>query len=178
MNDQDSNCCYATLGGSRMCRFALARRGQNSQPCTRCHTMARRDVSGTVHVGVRPAAAGDTYDDRLAPAVLGRDVLADVAGLRRIRGVDSFDPSRRFLLQPPHEQTPPGFEDAPAVTRVLCHVPTRIYDGSTYANPSCPGRRRSRDGPRPHTGQGLHRSPQPSPCADRSPWPPAQRSGP
>jgi hypothetical protein len=64
-------------------RFTLHRPSQNSAGSTCCHAMACRDVSGRVHVGVRPVPASHTYEPRLALATARCDVFAGVTGLRR-----------------------------------------------------------------------------------------------
>jgi hypothetical protein len=106
-----------------MLRFTLHRPSQNSAVSTCCHAMSCRDVSGRVHVGVRPVPASHTYEGRLALATLRCDVLAGMAGLRRVRSFHFFDPAGSLLLQSGHEQTPPGFEDAPVEAGLLCDVP-------------------------------------------------------
>jgi hypothetical protein len=113
-----------------MLRFTLHRPSQNSAVSTCCHGMPCRDVSGRVHVGVRPVPASHTYEGRLALATLRCDVLAGVTGLRRVRSFHFFDPAGSLLLQPAREQTPPGFEDAPVEPGLLCDVPARILHGS------------------------------------------------
>src|ERR1035437_5035446 len=113
-----------------MLRFTLHRPSQNSAVSTCCHGMACRDVSGRVHVGVRPVPASHTYEGRLALATLRCDVLAGVTGLRRVRSFHFFDPAGSLLLQPAREQTPPGFKDAPVEPGLLCDVPARILHGS------------------------------------------------
>src|SRR5674476_596743 len=113
-----------------MLRFTLHRPSQNSAVSTCCHGMPCRDVSGRVHVGVRPVPASHTYEGRLALATLRCDVLAGITGLRRVRSFHFFDPAGSLLLQPAREQTPPGFEDAPVEPGLLCEVPARILHGS------------------------------------------------
>jgi hypothetical protein len=68
-----------------MLRFTLHRPSQNSAVSTCCHAMACRDVSGRVHIGVRPVPASHTYEPRLGLATARCDVLAGVTGLRRER---------------------------------------------------------------------------------------------
>jgi hypothetical protein len=82
-----------------MLRFTLHRPSQDSAVSTCWRAMSRRDVSGRVHVGVRPVPAGHAHEGRLALATLGSDVLAGVTGLRRVRSFHFFDPTGRFLLQ-------------------------------------------------------------------------------
>src|SRR5664280_1986679 len=117
------------LGRPCMLRFTLHGPSQNSAVSTCCHGMSCRDVSGRVHVGVRPVPAGHAYEGRLALATLGSDVLAGVTGLRRIRSFYFFDPTGRLLLQAAREQTPTGFEDAPVEPGLLCDVSARILHG-------------------------------------------------
>src|SRR5664280_927304 len=113
-----------------MLRFTLHRPSQNSAVSTCWHGMSCRDVSGRVHVGVRPVPARNAHEGRLALATLGSDVLAGVTGLRRVRSFYFLDPTGRFLLQAAREQTPTGFEDAPVEAGLLCDVPARILHGS------------------------------------------------
>src|ERR1035437_6847563 len=113
-----------------MLRFTLHRPSQNSAVSTCCHGMACRDVSGRVHVGVRPVPASHTYEGRLALATLRCDVPAGMTGLRRAGSFHFLDPAGSLLLQPAREQTPPGFEDAPVEAGLLCDVPARILHGS------------------------------------------------
>src|SRR5450759_2920507 len=113
-----------------MLRFTLHRPSQNSAVSTCCHGMSCRDISCRVHVGVPLMPASHTHEDRLALASLRCDVLAGVTGLRRVRSFDLLDPTGSLLLQPGHEQTPPGFEDAPIEARLLGDVPARLLHGS------------------------------------------------
>ncbi len=113
-----------------MLRFTLHRPSQNSAVSTCCHGMSCRDVSGRVHVGVRPVPASHAHEGRLALATLRCDVPAGVTGLRRVRSFHFLDPAGSLLLQPAREQTPPGFEDAPVEPGLLCDVPARILHGS------------------------------------------------
>src|SRR5674476_325806 len=113
-----------------MLRFTLHRPSQNSAVSTCCHGMSCRDVSGRVHVGVRPVPAGHAYEGRLALATVRSDVLAGVTGLRRVRSFYFLDPTGRFLLQAAREQTPTGFEDAPVEAGLRSDVPARILHGS------------------------------------------------
>jgi hypothetical protein len=113
-----------------MLRFTLHRPSQNSAVSTRCHDMPCRDICGRVHVGVRPVPASHANESRLALATLRCDVLAGVTGLRRVPSFDLLDPAGRFLLQPGHEQTPTGFEDAPVQASLLGDVPARLRHGS------------------------------------------------
>ena len=113
-----------------MLRFTLHRPSQKSAVSTCLHDMSCRDVSGRVHVGVPLMPASHAHEDRLALATLRCDVLAGVTGLRRIRSFDLLDPTGSLLLQPGHEQTPTGFEDAAIAARLLGDVPARRLDGS------------------------------------------------
>src|SRR5664280_3485746 len=112
-----------------MLRFTLHRPSQNSAVSTCWHGMSCRDVSGRVHVGVRPVPAGHAHEGRLALATLGSDVLAGVTGLRRVRSFYFLDPTGRLLLQPAREQTPTGFEDAPVEPGLLSDVSARVRHG-------------------------------------------------
>jgi hypothetical protein len=113
-----------------MLRFTLHRPSQNSAVCACCQAMSCCDVSGRVHIGVRVVPAGHAHEGRLALATVRCDVLAGVTGLRRVRSFDFLDPAGRFLLQPGHEQTPTGFEDAPAQPGLGCDVSAWFRHGS------------------------------------------------
>ena len=113
-----------------MLRFTLHRPSQSSAVSTCCHGRPCRDVPGRVHVGVRPVPASHTYEGRLALATLRCDVLAGITGLRRVRSFHFFDPPGCLLLQPGHEQTPTGLEDAPVESGLGCDVPARLFHGS------------------------------------------------
>jgi hypothetical protein len=113
-----------------MLRFTLHRPSQNSAVSTCCHGMSCGDISGRVHIGVRPVPARNAYESRLALTTLGSDVLAGITGLRRVRRVDFLDSSGCFLFQPAREQAPPRVEDAPVEPGLLCDVPIRLLDGS------------------------------------------------
>src|SRR5450631_558973 len=78
--------------------------------------MACRDVFGRVHVGVAPVPASHAYEPRLA--------------LATARSLHFLDPPGCFLLQPGHQQTPTGFEDAPVEAGLLCDVAARVFHGS------------------------------------------------
>ena len=74
-------------------------------PC--CHRPSGGDVACGVDVGVaRPRIAGDALENRLALAVLRRDVPAARASLRRIRCRDEFQPLSDFMLQSGDQQSP------------------------------------------------------------------------
>jgi hypothetical protein len=112
-----------------MLRFTLHGPSQNSQVSTCCHGMPCRDVPGRVHVGVAPVPASHAHEPRLALATLCSDVLAGVTGLPRIRSFHLLDPPGCFLLQPGHQQSPTGLEDAPVEPSLLCDVPARVLHG-------------------------------------------------
>jgi hypothetical protein len=112
-----------------MLRFTLHRPSQDSAVSTCCHDMSCRDVSGRVHVGVRAVPAGHAHEGRLALATHRSDVLAGVTGLRRVRSFHFLDPTGRLLLQPVHEQTPTGCQDAPVEAGLGCDVPARVRHG-------------------------------------------------
>src|ERR1035437_6946438 len=112
-----------------MLRFTLHGPSQNSAVSTCCHGMSCRDISGRVHVGVRPVPTNHAHEGRLALATLRSDVLAGVTGLRRVRSFHFLDPPGCFLLQPGHEQTPTGLEDAPVEPGLLCNLPARLLHG-------------------------------------------------
>src|ERR1017187_8687986 len=115
-----------------MLRFTLHRPSQNSAVSTCCHAMSCRDISGRVHVGVAPVPASHAYEPRLALATARSDVLAGVTGLRRVRSLHFLDPPGCLLLQPGHQQTPTGFEDAPVEAGFLCDVAAWVLHGPPH----------------------------------------------
>src|SRR5882757_9430399 len=97
-----------TYLGSRSAelRFTV-RRPPNGEVSLRWYRPSGGNVAGCVDVGVaRPRFAGDAGEDRLALAVFGCDVPAGGASLRRVRGRDSFESSRGFLVEPGHQLAP------------------------------------------------------------------------
>jgi hypothetical protein len=112
-----------------MVRFTLHRPSQNSAVSMCCHAMACRDVSGPVHVGVRPVPTSHAHEPRLALATVRSEVLAGVTGRRRVRSFDLLHPSGCLLLQPGREQTPTGLQDAPVEAGLGCDVPARVLHG-------------------------------------------------
>ena len=105
------------------------------------------DVAGSVHVGVaRPRFAGDARKDRLALAVLGRDVPACGASLRRVRSRDPFESARGLVVESGNQHAPPlttdftvqapflGDPNAGSVTRAPCGAGHRPHIEVFHAN--------------------------------------------
>jgi hypothetical protein len=113
-----------------MLRFTLHGPSQNSAVSTCCHDMACRDVSGRVHVGVRPVPTSHAHEPRLALATVRCEVLAGVTGRRRVRSFDFLDPAGCFVFQPGREQTPTRLQDAPVESGLGGDVPARFRYGS------------------------------------------------
>ena len=100
-------------------RFTV-RRPANAEVSPCCHRPSGGDVACSVHVGVaRPGRAGFALENRLALAVLGRDVPAHRASLRRVRGRDLLDPTGGLVPQTRGEQTPTTPVDSPVQTALL-----------------------------------------------------------
>jgi len=101
---------------------------------------------------------------RVALATVRCDVLADVTGRRRVRSFDLLDPAGCLLLQPGHQQTPTGLEDAPVETGLGCDV---LYQSLRRSPPVPPRKWRSPPGQLPQgclvevTAAGLGRPDQP-----------------
>jgi hypothetical protein len=75
-------------------------------PC--CHRPSGGDVAGGVHVSIaRARTAGHALENRLALAVLQRDMPAGRASLRRVRSGNIFEPPRSFAFQPGDQLSPP-----------------------------------------------------------------------
>src|SRR5450631_4346523 len=79
-----------------------------------------------------PFPASHAYEPRLALATARSDVLAGVTGLRRVRSLHFLDPPGYVLLQPGHQQTPTGLEDAPVEAGLLCDVAARVLHGPPH----------------------------------------------
>ena len=111
-------------------RFTVRRQASAEvSPC--CHRPSGGDVPCSVHVGVaRPGVAGFALENRLALAVLGSDVPARRASLRRVGGRDLLDPTESLVLQARGEQTPAALADATVEAALLCGPLARLLDGS------------------------------------------------
>jgi hypothetical protein len=171
-------------------RFAFRRPGRLRPVSTRCHRTSCGgspigDVAGCVHVGVGPVPASDAPEHRLTLAACRCDVLAGVAGLRRVRGVDLLDPAGGLLLHgPPAGSTRrqdagsarllaevaarrPGCRAPPG--HPLTSSPTRIVDRRARSvEASRPALRRSASGPlaaRSLLDHGAGSSPRARPAA-------------
>jgi hypothetical protein len=98
-------------------------------PCG--HRPSGGDVACGVDVGVAPPrSAGFALEDRLALAVLGRDVPAGGASLRRVRSRDLLDPAEGLVLQTCDELVPPTSTDCAVKPTFLGHSSTRFFDGA------------------------------------------------
>jgi hypothetical protein len=95
-------------------------------PC--CHRPSGGDVACGVHVGIaRPRITGDALENRLALAVLRRDMPAEGASLRRIRCRDEFEPPRRLVRQPGNQQSPPLAPDLTVECAFLRDISARVF---------------------------------------------------
>ncbi len=87
-------------------------------PC--CHRPSGGNVACSVHVGVaRSRGAGLALEDRLALTVVGRDMPACRASLRRVGGRDLLDPAVSLVLQARGEQTPSALADTTVEAALL-----------------------------------------------------------
>jgi hypothetical protein len=114
-------------------RFTVRRpAGTEVSPC--CHRPSGGDVACSVHVGVaRPRVADFALENRLALAVLGCDVSARGASLRRVRGRDLLDPTVSLVLQTCGEHTPTACIDSPVQSTFLGNAHTRLRHSSPRA---------------------------------------------
>jgi len=97
---------------------------------TRCHGSPVRDVLRRVDVRVVAVPAGHAPEHRLAVTVGRCDVLAGMAGLRRVRSLDLLHPPGGLLLQPGHQQAPYRFQDAPVQPSLRPNVAARLVLGA------------------------------------------------
>jgi hypothetical protein len=112
-------------------RFTV-RRPAGAEVSSCCHRPSGGDVACSVHVGVaRPCVADFALENRLALAVLGCDVSARGASLRRVRGRDLLDPTVSFVLQTCGEQTPTACVDSPVESSFLGNAHTRLRHSSS-----------------------------------------------
>ena len=94
-------------------------------PC--CHRPSGGDVACSVYVGVaRRRGAGFALENRLALAVLARDMPARGASLRRVRGRDLLDATENLVLHTLSEQTPTASSDSSVQTVFLSYPHTRL----------------------------------------------------
>src|SRR5436190_20341504 len=95
-----------------------------------------QDVLRRVDIGVRLVPAGYASEDRLALAGLPGGVLAGVAGLRCVPGVD-LDHGRTVVTgrvsQCEEEPGPALAEDGPVQSSLLRDVAARLLDGAPRA---------------------------------------------
>ena len=89
----------------------------------RSHGVPRRDVPGRVHISVTGEVAGRARKTRLTLARLRVHVPARRAPLAGEVRLDLLDPARSFVLQPAHQQAPPGPQDPPVQPGLLPDVP-------------------------------------------------------
>ena len=105
-------------------------------PC--CHRPSSGDVACGVDVGVAPPSiTGIALEDRLALAVLGSDVPAHGASLRRVRRRDLLDPTVSLVLQTRGEKTP----TASVYSSVQPPLLSNVHAGLLNSSPCTAGHR-------------------------------------
>jgi hypothetical protein len=105
-------------------------------PCG--HRPSGGDVACSVDVGVAPSSrAGLALEDRLALAVIGSEVPAHRASLRRVRGRNLLDPTVSLVLQARGEQPPTAAADGPVEATLLGDAHPGLRDGSPRAAGHC-----------------------------------------
>jgi hypothetical protein len=98
-------------------------------PCG--HRPPGGDVACSVDVGVAPwRIASFALENRLALAVLRRDVPTRGTTLRRIRSRDLLDPAEGLVLQAPYKLAPASSADCAVEPAFLGDVRTRFRGGS------------------------------------------------
>jgi hypothetical protein len=98
-------------------------------PC--CHRPSGGDVACSVHIGVAlSSSAGLALEERLALAVLGCDVPACGATLRRVRGRDLLDPTTSLVLQTRSQKPPAAAADSPVHSALLRNTHTGLLGSS------------------------------------------------
>ena len=106
-------------------RFAvLPPRHPRASP--RSHGVPRRDVPGSVHIGIAGETAGGAPEGGLALARLRVHLPTRRAALTRERGIDILYPAGSFMLQAAHEQAPPGSQDLPVEPGLLTDIAPRM----------------------------------------------------
>ncbi len=99
-------------------------------PC--CHRPSGGDVACGVHVSIaRARTAGDALENRLAFAVVRRDMPAGRASLRRVRGSDEFESPRCFVLELGHQQSPALAADLTVEAAFLRDIGARAFTSTT-----------------------------------------------
>jgi hypothetical protein len=98
-------------------RFTLRRPG-NPVASACIHGTPCRDVASRVHVSVAGVVAGSAPEAGLALARLRVHAPARRAALASVRGFNLLDAARGLVVQPPHQQSPPGGEDSPGSGRL------------------------------------------------------------
>src|SRR5271165_7694566 len=113
LKPEDSKPSHYLCGRRARLRFTVRRPASAEvSPC--CHRPSGGDVACSVHVGVARTRVTDlALENRLALAVLGCDVPACGASLRRVRGRDLLDPTVSLVLQTRGEHTPTACADGP-----------------------------------------------------------------
>jgi hypothetical protein len=111
-------------------RFTV-RRPPNGEVSPCGHRPSGGDVACGVDVGVAPSGiAGFAVEDRLALAVLGSDVPARGASLRRVRGRSLFDPTVSLVLQTRGEKTPTASADSAVQPALLSNAHAGLLNSS------------------------------------------------
>ena len=99
-------------------------------PCG--HRPSGGDVACSIDVGVAPAgSAGFALENRLALTVLGCDMPACGATLRRIRSRDLLDPAVSLMLQTRGQKPPTAAADCTVEPTFLCDSHAGLLDGAT-----------------------------------------------
>ena len=96
----------------------------------RSHGVPRRDIPGRVHVSILGEVAGYATEEGLALATLRCDEPACRAPLACVRGTNLLNPSRRLILQTPHQQSPSGAMDASVESSLCANTSPRIVSGA------------------------------------------------
>ena len=130
LKPKDFNPPTYLCGGRAELRFTV-RRPANAEVSPCCHRPSGGDVACSVHVGVARTRVTDlALENRLALAVLGCDMPACGASLRRVRGRDLLDPSVSLMLQTRGKQTPTACVDSPIQSTFLGNAHTRLRHSS------------------------------------------------
>jgi hypothetical protein len=102
-------------------RFAVHWPG-TPEASPRSHGVPRRDVLGSIHVGVAGVAAGSAPEDGLALARVPIHLPTRRAPLARECWFDAFYPAWCLLLQAAHQQSPSRPQDAPVQPGFLANI--------------------------------------------------------
>jgi hypothetical protein len=92
--------------------------------------VSRRDVPGSVVVGVGTVPAGPTPESSLALASLPIHGPAPRATLAGVGGLDLLDPAAGLVPKPGGEHAPPGSENCTVQAGLLPDVVTRLRSGA------------------------------------------------